>query len=70
MKKEEVVEKTFVTILICLQVQIEYLQELKKAGGKTNFIKQLREKDTVCSYCNSTPYTRSIGCRCSNCFHK
>ncbi len=28
--------------LLCIDVQIEYLQELKKAGGKTKFLEQLK----------------------------
>ena len=30
--------------VFCLEIEIEYLKELKKAGGKKKFIKQLKKK--------------------------
>ena len=33
--------------LFCLEVEIEFLQAMKKAGGKTKFIKNLKKDTSV-----------------------
>ena len=38
--------ETRLDCLACIEVEIEFLQDIKKAGGQTKFIEKLEEKET------------------------
>jgi len=55
--------------LTCLDVEIEYLQALRKAGGKTEFIETLELDPSICGHCGEPVEIRNNSGYCDHLYY-